>query len=421
MSTSARARSATLMSMLLALKWDSGTKTPDATERSYSAAQREGWARVAGYVEKHYHTPLSPSGTAEMRHAALPELPPWPRSEWIEKDAYRTFWESERSISEWGALTFKPMVDARDARIAELERDNSEEQSQRRIAMRQIIANVGRITALEAALRRAKRDHAGADACSSYSVLYANSKNAPCSCGANEHNAAIDAALAKGETGCKGASPERWATEEAQPRQAAESKSVSVSPALTVDGNDGQPCVVPNSDEARKRQVERAARTAKPSRDEAYAALYRVLIDTANIHPTSRAYMLVDAVLAGLGVALGAERLFPKVASADDVAALVHAPVLGRLPVTPRVKSVPALQIPQADPVAGRRVEATDEEALHQRAHGASAGAVLEPDALARRAVHCDLPVPRSGWPPARDGSLPRPPGRHPRGRVPPR
>lgn len=65
---------------------------------------------------------------------------------------------------------------------------------------------------------------------------------------------------------------------------------------------------------------------------------------------------LVVAVLAGLGAALAAERLFPKIASAGDVSAIVRAPVLGRLPVTPRIKSIPALQVPAADAVVASAV-----------------------------------------------------------------
>lgn len=65
---------------------------------------------------------------------------------------------------------------------------------------------------------------------------------------------------------------------------------------------------------------------------------------------------LVVAILAGLGTALAAERLFPRIASADDVAPLVRAPVLGRLPVTTRVKSLPTLQVPAVDAVVGSAV-----------------------------------------------------------------
>lgn len=65
---------------------------------------------------------------------------------------------------------------------------------------------------------------------------------------------------------------------------------------------------------------------------------------------------LFVALLAGLGAALAAEGLFPRIAEADDVARVVRAPILGRLPVSSRTKSLPALQVLGVDPVVATAV-----------------------------------------------------------------
>lgn len=65
---------------------------------------------------------------------------------------------------------------------------------------------------------------------------------------------------------------------------------------------------------------------------------------------------LLVALLAGIGAALAAERLFPRIATADDVARLVRAPVLGRIPVTNQTRSLPALQVIGSDPTVATAV-----------------------------------------------------------------
>lgn len=471
-------------------------KTPDATERSYSAAQREGWARVAGYVEENYvpmfskktplepkqapqpfkwtedgirylktlghtpesfeaqarawypetsrrimgdqymnpntaTTPLSPSGTAEMRHAALPELPPWPRSEWIEKEADRTFWESERSISEWSALTFKPMVDARDARIAELERDASSARAiaekEYTIAATETLTEImrtafdeaafqrnrwrergaeldmkdARITALESALRRARESMHQCPTCRGFHSKMVEE---------------IEALLAKGETGSNDRADDMGSNTTCNQRpetvtrhdghesreHASVRGSTPASPALTASDNDGQPCVVPNSDEARKRQVERAARTAKPSRDEAYAALYRVLIDTANIHPTSRAYMLVDAVLAlqpNAPVDRSGEHPADSHAAATCGGSVADSPLVGAASVSGPIRKVEA----------GGDSTSPSVSATALLKHGAPGGAVgVASQESADRVVRSGPPVPTT---PPRAEEWPTTPG----------
>lgn len=348
--------------------------------------------RVAGYVEKHYHTPLSPSGTAEMRHAASQELPPWPSSEWIEKKADWTFWESERSISEWSALTFKPMVDARDARIAELERECAETRDGTgrhdafRVKAVQLRDARARIASLERTLQKARRTI----------CEWVDNDNA------KETLAALDAELAKGETGSNDRADDMGSNTTCNQRpetvtrhdghesreHASVRGSTPVSPALAVDDNDGRPCVVPNSDEARKRQVERAARTAKPSRDEAYAALYRVLIDTANIHPTSRAYMLVDAVLAlqpNAPVDRSGEHPADSHAAATCGGSVADSPLVGAASVSGPIRKVEA----------GGDSTSPSVSATALLKHGAPGGAVgVASQESADRVVRSGPPVP---------------------------